>query len=110
MDNIKNDSYYLKRIIQDVDFIINHTDKLTLEEFQSDELLQDSMMFRLIQISETSIRLSDEFKEQNFHVPWFAIKGLRNRIVHDYGNVDLTITYQTIIRDIPEVSKSLKAL
>lgn len=36
MDNIKNDSYYLKRIIQDVDFIINHTDKLTLEEFQSD--------------------------------------------------------------------------
>lgn len=64
MDNIKNDSYYLKRIIQDVDFIINHTDKLTLEEFQSDELLQDSMMFRLIQISETSIRLSDEFKEQ----------------------------------------------
>ena len=27
--------------------------------------------------------------------------GLRNRIVHDYGNVDLTIVYDTLVRDIP---------
>lgn len=32
-----------------------------------------------------------------------AIKGLRNRIVHEYGNVDLTIVYDTISNDIPNL-------
>ena len=27
--------------------------------------------------------------------------GLRNRIVHDYGNVDLGIVYETLTNDIP---------
>lgn len=68
------------------------------------------MMFRLIQISEAVVKLSDEFKEANQSIPWFAIKGLRNRIVHDYGNVDLTIVYETIKVDIPEVRELLKII
>lgn len=68
------------------------------------------MMFRLIQISEAVVKLSEEFKEANQSIPWFAIKGLRNRIVHDYGNVVLTIVYETIKVDIPEVSESLRSI
>ena len=33
-------------------------------------------------------KLSDEYKLHRGNVPWNAIYGLRNRIVHDYGNVD----------------------
>ena len=29
------------------------------------------------------------------------IKGLRNRVVHDYGNVDLSIIYNNVKNDIP---------
>ena len=29
--------------------------------------------------------------------------GLRNRIVHDYGNVDLNIVFETLKNDIPEL-------
>ncbi len=32
---------------------------------------------------------------------------MRNRIVHDYGVVDLTIIYDTVINDIPRMYKSL---
>lgn len=108
MDKIKGDIYFAEKIIQDVEFIMKHTENLSKEEFEVNELLQDSMMFRLIQISEISLRLSDEFKEKYNTIPWFAIKGLRNRIVHDYGNVDLTVVYITITVDIPEVNRLLQ--
>lgn len=36
-------------------------------------------------------------------VPWNALYGLRNRIVHDYGNVDLNVVYETLKNDIPEL-------
>ncbi len=111
MDNTKNDSYYVEKIVEDVAFIIKYTSDISLGAFKENELLQDSMMFRLIQISEAVVKLSDEFKEANQSIPWFAIKGLRNRIVHDYGNVDLmTIVYETIKVDIPEVSESLRSI
>ena len=61
------------------------------------------MLFRLIQISENSKRLSERFKKEYSEIPWMAVYGLRNRIVHDYGNVDLSIIYFTLKNDIPEL-------
>jgi len=69
------------------------------------EILQDAMMFRLIQISEESRKLSESFKAEHNSVPWSALVGLRNRIVHDYGNVDLTVVYDTLSVDIPVMKK-----
>jgi uncharacterized protein with HEPN domain len=103
MDNRKNDLYYTQKITADLAFIVAHTENLSKEEFDRDEVLIDSVMFRLIQISENSDRLTDDFKQRHSHIPWHAIKGLRNRIVHEYGNVDFTIVYDTVKRDIPEL-------
>lgn len=74
-----------------------------IEELNKNEVLLDSMLFRMIQVSENSKRLSDEYKDQYREIPWNAMYGLRNRIVHDYGNVDLNIVYETLKNDIPEL-------
>lgn len=66
------------------------------------------MLFRLIQISENVRRMSESYKEEHTNIPWTAIYGLRNRIVHDYGNVDLEIIYSTLKNDIPELLNILK--
>lgn len=63
------------------------------------------MSFSLVQISEDSKNLSDEYKTNHNQIPWTDIYGLRNRIVHYYGNVDLTIVFETLKNDIPEVLK-----
>ncbi|MDO5044792.1 MAG: DUF86 domain-containing protein [Coriobacteriia bacterium] len=110
MDNVKTDKYYVNKLINDVEFILKHTDNISSEQFSENEVLQDSMMFRLIQISENVLKLSDNFRNTHDHIPWFAIKGLRNRIVHDYGNVDLTIVYDTLLGDIPKIYQLLKGI
>ena len=57
MDNVKTNHYYLKKIIKDIDFVLEHTDYIdTQTELEQNEVLLDSVLFRLIQISE--IRLS----------------------------------------------------
>lgn len=101
MDNTKNDSYYINHIIEDLSFIIRHTKDIDSAELGTNELLLDSMLFRLIQISENSRKLSEDYREKRKNVPWNAMYGLRNRIVHDYGNVDLSIVYMTLKEDIP---------
>ena len=108
MDNEKNDTYYLEKILKDLNFLIEHTYGKTKEEIESNEILIDSIMFRLIQLSENSDKLTTAFKDTNKNLPWHEIKGMRNRIVHDYGVVDMTIIYDTVIKDIPKMYGLLK--
>lgn len=103
MDNVKNDNYYIQKIKKDLEFIVIHMRDIDLEELNANEVLLDSMLFRMIQISENAKRLSDEYKQAHENVPWNALYGLRNRIVHDYGNVDLNVVYETLKNDIPEL-------
>jgi uncharacterized protein with HEPN domain len=110
MDNTKNDRYYLDKIITDLEFVVAHTAGKSKDEIAADELLLDSIMFRIIQIAENNSRLSDGFKEEHREVPWFAVKGMRNIIVHDYGYVDLTIVYDTVTNGIPDMLRQLKKI
>ena len=48
-------------------------------------------------------KISEEFKNKNSHIPWFAILGLRNKIVHDYGSFDVTVVYDTVKNDLNEI-------
>jgi len=101
MDNAKEDSYYLNKIINDIKFIITKTQCVSFEEFNSNELLNNTVCFKLIQISENAKWLSVDFIKNNPNLPYQQIKGLRNKIVHDYGKIDLTIIYLTIKNDLP---------
>jgi uncharacterized protein with HEPN domain len=44
--------------------------------------------------------LTPEFKQIHSHIPWRNIIGLRNRIVHEYGKVDLYIVFDAVKKDI----------
>ena len=103
MDNVKNDHYYIQKIKKDLEFIVVHMQDVDLEELNRNEILLDSMLFRMIQLSENAKKLADEYKNARDHIPWNALYGLRNRIVHDYGNVDLNVVYETLKNDIPEL-------
>lgn len=96
MDNIKNDAYYIQKIRQDLEFIVIHMQDIGIQELNENEILLDSMLFRMIQLSENAKRLSEEYKQERKRIPWNAIYGLRNRIVHDYGNVDLDVVFETL--------------
>ena len=107
MDNIKKDSYYIQKIQKDLEFIVIHMKDVDIDELKINEMLLDSMLFRMIQLSENAKKLSDEYKQLHNNIPWTAMYGFRNRIVHDYGNVDLEVVYTTLKRDIPEMLKMM---
>ena len=101
MQNQKDDSYYSRKLAADLAYVRRHMQGISSDAFAENEILQDAMMFRLIQISENARRLTDEYKAEYPQIPWGDVYGLRNRIVHDYGAVDLNIVYTALSKDIP---------
>jgi uncharacterized protein with HEPN domain len=84
----------------------------SLDEFSDNSLVQDAVVFNLLQIGELAkSKLSDSFKKTHSNIAWNDIYGFRNRLVHDYENIMLTIVYEAITDDLPILTKLIgKAL
>lgn len=46
MDNIKDNKYYISKIINDIEFCLRNLTKTTLHEFDSDEILSSAISFK----------------------------------------------------------------
>ena len=108
MNNLKNDEYYVCKILTDLYFIKEHMQGITEKTLGENQVLMYSMSFCLIQIQENAKKLSEEYKLAHSKVQWRDIAGLRNYIVHDYGNVDLSIFFSTLTSDIPDLIEELE--
>lgn len=99
----ERDSKALARIIVHIDKIIEYTNQIhTLDDFNQNQLVLDAVVFNLTQIGEIAkLRVSTSLKEMNPSIPWHAMYGLRNRMVHDYDQINMNIVYDTVKDDIP---------
>ena len=59
MSNQKNDSFFIKKMIDDIDYIASILKDVEIEEFSSNQMMSDSTVFRLIQISENIRQISE---------------------------------------------------
>ena len=63
----------------------------------------EACVFNLGQIGELAGNTEEAFRAGHAEIPWRQLRGLRDRIVHDYGAVDLQVVYMTLANDIPEL-------
>ena len=88
MNIIQDESHY--------SFIENRIKRLAIE--------------RLIEIiGEAANHVSKDVVEQNNDIPWSKIIGLRNKIVHDYGEILTDRIWLIASRSIPELLEQLKS-
>lgn len=80
---------------------------LNHEAFVKDDKTVDSVVRNLEIIGEASNRLPKEFRGQHSEIDWPKIIGLRNRIVHDYFNIDIEIVWQIVKKDLPAFKSKL---
>ncbi|MEM9542885.1 MAG: DUF86 domain-containing protein [Cyanobacteria bacterium P01_E01_bin.42] len=81
--------------------IADFTAGMEKDEFLKDTKTQSSVLYQIIIIGEAVNRLSESFKRSHPEIPYAQIKGMRNRVTHEYKDVDLDIVWDAINTDIP---------
>ena len=103
----KDDDYYLRKTLEEAELILEYSKGVSLKQLEKDQKTLDAIVFRMIQMSEHMDKISDDYKNAHPNIKWVNIKGFRNRLVHDYGNVDLTFVLNAIKNDVPTLRKAL---
>lgn len=107
METIKDDNYYILKTIEEIECVCSYSKGMSMDDLIKNPAVLDGIVFRLIQTAEQAEKISDSFKNEHKEVKWKNIKGFRNRLVHDYGSVDLSFVYKAIKNDAPKLKKAL---
>ncbi|MGK7880742.1 MAG: DUF86 domain-containing protein [Crocosphaera sp.] len=107
---MSKDNEIILDIIKACRLILSFTNNVNKSEFLEDEKTQSSVLYQIIIIGEGVNRLSETFKNQYSEIPFSQIKGMRNRVTHEYKEVDIEIVWQATQKDIPNLLNKLKGL
>jgi uncharacterized protein with HEPN domain len=81
----------------------------TREDLDRDRKLNLSLVRLLEIIGEAANRISPETRQRYPSVPWPAIVGMRNRLIHGYDEVDFDILWDVIQQDLPPLIAELRS-
>lgn len=78
--------------------------------FLTDSKLHDAVSLNLLVIGEGARQLSEARRGAAPEVPWTEMIGLRHRLAHGYGRIDLRIVWRIATVDAPRIVPQLQAV
>lgn len=82
----------------------------TRQSFETDDVRQLALLHLIQVLGEAASRVSALYRESHPELPWGAMAGMRNRIVHGYDHVDPDIVWRVATEDVEPVIAALERL
>ena len=99
----KDPIIFVNHILDSIKIIEGYAEGKNFNDFKHSIQLQDSIIRRLEIIGEAITKLPEEFHTKFPDVPWKKVIGMRNILIHEYFGIDIELTWEVVIRDIPEL-------
>jgi len=107
---IKNDRVYLDHILEAIDKIQNFTNDISRFDFDRNVMIQDAVIRNVEIIGEATKKISKSLRQSHQEIPWNEIAGMRDKLIHDYFDVDIDVVWKTIEVDLPLLKEMVSLL
>lgn len=107
---MSRDGTYLVDILESARAAPEYTRGKSLGKFSKDSLLQDAVVRRLEIIGEAAGRVSSATQKKYPDLPWQAMRGTRNRVIHEYDSIETYVIWDIIQNDLPFLVKELEKI
>ena len=101
---MRNDKHrsdaHLHDMLESARLIHGYMDGISFAEFWANQEKRDAVALRLSVLGEAAHKIDKTFEKVLPGVPFKNIRGLRNRIAHDYGAVDFKIVWEVTQKEI----------
>ena len=98
-----------RKMLEHIRHTMEYCGDVTEEEFLSNRMLQEACIFNVLQVGELAAKVIEYHLDQEHpEMMWRQMRGMRNRIVHDYEGIRLGIVWDTIQHDFPDLLRKLQ--
>lgn len=78
--------------------------------FAIDPMIQDAVLRNLTVIGEAAKRIDDDYRAGHPQIPWRALAGLRDVLIHQYEGVDLERVWVIVESELPDLRRAISEL
>ncbi len=106
------DMQRMEKILEYTEKLLKYVKDANIDRtrLMEDYTIQWAITTPLYNIGEHAYNLSNEFKTAHSEVKWFAIAGLRHRLVHDYDDTNWGLISDIVFVDLPELKKQAEMI
>jgi uncharacterized protein with HEPN domain len=105
---MNRDQEIILDLIKASSLILDFCENFDYQTFAQDLKTQSSVLYQIVIIGEAVNRLSPAFTQAHPEIPINAIRGMRNRIIHEYKEVDIKILWEVIQTNIPQLLQQMQ--
>jgi uncharacterized protein with HEPN domain len=106
---VNDQRVYVLHALDAIDTILEYTVG-GREEFMMDRKTQDAVIRNVEILGQAVKGLAEETRSLDSTVPWRQIAGMRDKLIHDYFGVDLTLVWDVVERELPTLRPKLLAI
>jgi uncharacterized protein with HEPN domain len=82
----------------------------TFAEFEDDSQCHYAVIRAIEIIGEAAGRVSDDYVAQHPEIPWRQVIGMRNRMIHGYDDIVLSVVWEVLQTHIPDLLRLVEPL
>jgi len=97
----RDERVYLRHIADAVARINDYLGGVSEREFRERQIVQSAVIRELEIIGEAAKNLSEDFHREHPEVGWPDVIAMRNRLIHAYFDVDLSVVWEVVRDDLP---------
>ncbi len=96
-------------ILNSINQIEEYCKGIDFEKFNNNRLIIDAVVRNIEIIGEASARIPENVQHKFSSIQWNQLRGIRNRIVHEYFDVDVSIIWFIIENELGPLKKKVEA-
>lgn len=86
-------SIVVSDILRCIEHIQSYTATLSFDDFSSEFMVVEACLYNIQVIGEAVNQLAEDVKDANPQIPLTLIKGMRNRLIHEYFGYSSSMHY-----------------
>lgn len=110
MKTERNPADYLADILDASGKISKFIDGLDSARFAADEKTFFAVIRGLEIIGEAARKIPPSVRERHPQIPWREITGMRDKLIHDYMGVNVTVVWKTVTEDLPAIDPQIRQM
>ena len=94
---------YLADILSAIESIESFVEGMDFETFQSDDKTSSAVIRKFEIMGEAAKQVPIDVVKNNPEIPWKEMAGMRDKLIHSYFGVNISLVWQTVKNRLPQI-------